>query len=270
MMRIRVWMAFLAVTIAAGTGFTQAPANIEIKVAWEHLTNNPNGVPGFPFMTTRVADVVMLLGIVFMWTTFGTLNFSEAFTAEKFQHVIELIGFGGLGIMTLLLFTGTVGKSAQFPLQAWLLDAMEGPTPASALIHAATMVAAGTVVLAHVFPILATDTPARWLLGIVSAVTMVFAAVLAFGQSDLKRLLAWSTVSQVAIMLGAIATAPAPIYNMYALRTCPGSISEMVLLTSGATGLVTASPKNLMMGISTRYDRTPPPIIRPAIFGPII
>ncbi len=84
---------------------------------------------------------------------------------------------------------------------------MEGPTPASALIHAATMVAAGTVVLAQLFPILVLADGARWLLGAATAVTMVGAAVLALGQSDLKRLLAWSTVSQVAIMLSALATA---------------------------------------------------------------
>ena len=92
------------------------------------------------FMTTRIADVVMLLGIVFFWWAFGTLDFSEAFTAESFEHVINLVGFGGLGIMTLLLFTGTVGKSAQWPLHVWLPDAMEGPTPVSAIIHAAAMV----------------------------------------------------------------------------------------------------------------------------------
>ena len=106
----------------------------------------------------------------------------------------------------LLLFCGAVGKSAQMPLQVWLPDAMEGPTPASALIHAATMVAAGTVVLAQLFEVLVLADGARWLLGLSTAVTMVGAAVLALGQSDLKRLLAWSTVSQVAIMLSALAT----------------------------------------------------------------
>nr|MBP8947970.1 hypothetical protein [Promineifilum sp.] len=106
------------------------------------------------FMTTRIADVVMLLGIVFFWWAFGTLDFSEAFTAENFERVINLVGFGGLGIMTLLLFTGTVGKSAQWPLHVWLPDAMEGPTPVSAIIHAAAMVSAGIFMLLRIFPLI--------------------------------------------------------------------------------------------------------------------
>ena len=101
-----------------------------------------------------------------------------------------------------------LGKSAQIPFQDWLADAMEGPTPASALIHAATMVAAGTVVLAGFFPILAVSQTPRWVLGIAVSLTMLLAAVLAFAQSDLKRLLAWSTVSQVGVMLSALAAAP--------------------------------------------------------------
>ena len=107
-----------------------------------------------------------------------------------------------------LVVIGVLGKSAQVPFQDWLADAMEGPTPASALIHAATMVAAGTVVLAGFFPLLSVSQTPRWVLGIAVSVTMLLAAVLAFAQSDLKRLLAWSTVSQVGVMLSALAAAP--------------------------------------------------------------
>jgi NADH-quinone oxidoreductase subunit L len=102
-----------------------------------------------------------------------------------------------------------MGKSGMVPFHDWLPDAMEGPTPASALIHAATMVAAGTFVLAQLFDVLAADGAARWLLALTTSVTMVWAALLAFGQSDLKRLLAYSTLSQVALMLSALAVAPA-------------------------------------------------------------
>jgi NADH-quinone oxidoreductase subunit L len=108
-----------------------------------------------------------------------------------------------------LLLIGVLGKSAQFPFHDWLPDAMEGPTPASALIHAATMVAAGTWVLASLFSVFAASDGARWVLAASTAVTMVWAAVLAFGQSDLKRLLAYSTLSQIALMLSALAVAPA-------------------------------------------------------------
>jgi NADH-quinone oxidoreductase subunit L len=107
------------------------------------------------------------------------------------------------------VLSGIAGKSGQFPFHDWLPDAMEGPTPASALIHAATMVAAGTFVLARLFPIFALSDPARLLLAVLTAMTMIGAAILAFGQSDLKRLLAYSTLSQIAIMLSAIAVAPA-------------------------------------------------------------
>jgi len=146
------------------------------------------------FMTTRVADVVMLLGIVFMWFTFGTLNFHEAFTAENFQHVIGLVGFTGLGIMTLLLFTGTVGKSAQFPLHVWLPDAMEGPTPVSAIIHAAAMVSAGIFLLLRIFPMIAVSiegTPwAGLVIAGIGAFTAIMAATIAVAQYDVKAYVA--------------------------------------------------------------------------------
>ena len=116
---------------------------------------------------------------------------------------------GLLNAAMVLLVIGVLGKSGMVPFHDWLPDAMEGPTPASALIHAATMVAAGTFVLAQLFDVLAAADGARWLLAVSTAVTMVYAAVLAFGQSDLKRLLAYSTLSQVALMLSALAVAPA-------------------------------------------------------------
>ena len=160
------------------------------------------------FMTTRVADVIMLLGIVFMWTTFGTLNFSEAFTVEKFQHVIELVGFGGLGIMTLLLFAGTVGKSAQWPLHVWLPDAMEGPTPVSAIIHAAAMVSAGIYMLLRIFPMIAVSIEGAPWVGLViagiGAFTAIMASTIAVAQYDVKAVLAYSTISQLGFMVAAI------------------------------------------------------------------
>ncbi len=160
------------------------------------------------FMTTRVADVVMLLGIVFMWFTFGTLNFHEAFTVENFELVIGLVGFTGLGIMTLLLFTGTVGKSAQFPLHVWLPDAMEGPTPVSAIIHAAAMVSAGIYLLLRIFPMIAVSiegTPwAGLVIAGIGAFTAIMAATIAVAQYDVKAVLAYSTISQLGFMVAAI------------------------------------------------------------------
>jgi NADH-quinone oxidoreductase subunit L len=160
------------------------------------------------FMTTRVADVFMLLGIVFFYRTFGTLNFHDAFQAESLVAAAEAVGFGGLAIMALLLFTGTVGKSAQWPLHTWLPDAMEGPTPVSAIIHAAAMVSAGVYMLVRIFPLVATAMAEQPVVGLViggiGAFTALMAATIALAQYDVKRVLAYSTISQLAYMVAAI------------------------------------------------------------------
>lgn len=160
------------------------------------------------FMTTRVADVVMLLGIVFFYRAFGTLSFSEAFAAESLAATAEAVGFTGLGVMALMLFTGTVGKSAQWPLHVWLPDAMEGPTPVSAIIHAAAMVSAGVYLIVRIFPLITTAVegmPAVGLIiGGIGAFTALMAATIAVAQNDVKRVLAYSTISQLGYMVAAI------------------------------------------------------------------
>ncbi|WP_404380829.1 NADH-quinone oxidoreductase subunit L [Knoellia locipacati] len=169
------------------------------------------------FLVTRVADIGFVLGVVILVAGVGSTDLESVLLywtapSECVETATQPLCIAGpepwvRSLALSLLVIGVLGKSAQFPFQDWLPDAMEGPTPASALIHAATMVAAGTVVLAQLFEVLVLADGARWLLGLATAVTMVGAAVLALGQSDLKRLLAWSTVSQVAIMLSALATA---------------------------------------------------------------
>lgn len=160
------------------------------------------------FMTTRVADVVMLLGIVFFYRVFGTLNFSDAFQAESLAAAAGTVGFTGLGAMALMLFTGTVGKSAQWPLHTWLPDAMEGPTPVSAVIHAAAMVSAGVYLIVRIFPLITTATEgmpaAGIIIGGIGAFTALMAATIAVAQNDVKRVLAYSTISQLGYMVAAI------------------------------------------------------------------
>jgi NADH-quinone oxidoreductase subunit L len=151
------------------------------------------------FLVTRFADVGFVLGVVLLAAHAG----SSAYVAVLSSYAAQPATWP-----MLLLVIGVMGKSGMVPFHDWLPDAMEGPTPASALIHAATMVAAGTFVLAQLFEVLAVDGAARWLLALTTSVTMVWAALLAFGQSDLKRLLAYSTLSQVALMLSALAVAP--------------------------------------------------------------
>jgi NADH-quinone oxidoreductase subunit L len=167
------------------------------------------------FLVTRFADVGFVLGVVILAAQAGSTAYGRVL--EQWGPVQACPDAGACvapdrGVLTVamvLLVTGVLGKSGMVPFHDWLPDAMEGPTPASALIHAATMVAAGTFVLAQLFDLLVAADGARWLLAVSTAVTMVWAALLAFGQSDLKRLLAYSTLSQVALMLSALAVAPA-------------------------------------------------------------
>jgi NADH-quinone oxidoreductase subunit L len=148
------------------------------------------------FLTNRLGDFGFLLGILTVWFALGSLNFREL---EQ-----KLLANGqALGALTtlagLLIFCGAVGKSAQFPLQVWLPDAMEGPTPVSALIHAATMVAAGVYMLCRVYFLL--DEPARLIIGWTGGFTSLLAALIAVQQNDIKRILAYSTLSQLGMMV---------------------------------------------------------------------
>jgi NADH-quinone oxidoreductase subunit L len=164
------------------------------------------------FITNRLGDYGFMLGILAVWVLLGSLNFSSAqsqlYTLQK-QNVGSLLSpLGGLSldinltIAGLLIFCGAVGKSAQFPLHVWLPDAMEGPTPVSALIHAATMVAAGVYMLCRVFFIFTPDalTVIAWIGGI----TALLAALIAVQQNDIKRILAYSTLSQLGYMVMAV------------------------------------------------------------------
>lgn len=160
------------------------------------------------FMTTRIADVLMLLGIVFFYRAFGTLNFSEALAAASLEQVLEAVGGPALGLMALLLFAGTVGKSAQWPLHVWLPNAMEGPTPVSAVIHAAAMVSAGVYLIVRLFPLIAVGVEANATAGLIiagiGAFTALMAATIAVAQDDVKGVLAYSTISQLGFMVAAV------------------------------------------------------------------
>jgi NADH-quinone oxidoreductase subunit L len=160
------------------------------------------------FMTTRVGDVFMLLGIAFLYSVTGKLSFREIFT-EEILHTLSIIpsgvfGLSAAGLIGLLLFIGTVGKSAQFPLHVWLPDAMEGPTPVSAMIHAATMVSAGVYAVLRMFPLISLDEKTMAIVAFIGAFTALFAATIAIAQNDIKRVLAYSTISQLGFMIAAL------------------------------------------------------------------
>ena len=153
------------------------------------------------FIVTRVADIGMVVGLVALAVRARSTDLIER--AHRGGHETRCSPSGSSASLI-----GVAGKSGLIPFHDWLPDAMEGPTPASALIHAATMVAAGSYVIARLFALYAGHDGARTLLAVLAAVTMVYAALLALAQTDLKRMLAYSTLSQIAIMLAALAAAP--------------------------------------------------------------
>ncbi len=154
------------------------------------------------FIVNRIGDVGFILGIFMIFLTFGSLNFDEVFQqiAESTQFIEPEVGLGILTAIALLLFVGATGKSAQIPLYVWLPDAMEGPTPVSALIHAATMVTAGVYMVVRCSPIFSRSEIALDVVVIVGILTAFMAATIGLVQRDIKRVLAYSTVSQLGYM----------------------------------------------------------------------
>ena len=165
------------------------------------------------FLTNRLGDFGFLLGIILIWFSVGGLNFS-LLEAEFAKNPAVLGAFATTG--GLLIFCGAMGKSAQFPLHVWLPDAMEGPTPVSALIHAATMVAAGVYMLCRVFFIF--NAPALNVIAWIGGFTALLAALIAVQQNDIKRILAYSTLSQLGYMVMAVGLR-GPDAAMYHLTT---------------------------------------------------
>ena len=192
------------------------------------------------FLTNRVGDFGFLIGILMLWTITGAVSFSGM--AEAVQGGLPLAGTAVMGIAILCVFCGAIGKSAQVPLHVWLPDAMEGPTPVSALIHAATMVAAGVYMMARLFfsltppegtefsaivPAFSTTTIA-WIGGI----TSLLAALMATQQDDIKKILAYSTLSQLGYMIMAVGLL-SPESGMFHLYT-HAWFKALLFLGSGA------------------------------------
>ncbi len=168
------------------------------------------------FLTTRVGDVFMLLGVAYLYSETKSLSFRAIFSPENLAHLAEkpavlpILGLSAAGLIGILLFIGTIGKSAQWPLHVWLPDAMEGPTPVSAMIHAATMVSAGVYMVIRMFPLLSAGmehghlTAPMQLMAFIGTFTAFFAATIAIAQNDIKRVLAYSTISQLGYMIAAL------------------------------------------------------------------
>lgn len=221
------FFCFLSLFAAAMLGLLIANSLLLLFMCWEVVGLTSYLLIGFwyerpaaaaaakkAFITTRIGDLGLLLGMVWLYGQTGTLLFYDQGagcmeTAALSALAGHIVGFGmaaSTGI-ALLIFCGAVGKSGQLPLYVWLPDAMEGPTPVSALIHAATMVAAGVYLVARVYPLMSASTNATGgggalqVVAWVGAATALFAALVAVAQDDIKRILAYSTVSQLGYMM---------------------------------------------------------------------
>src|SRR5512139_1765465 len=185
------------------------------------------------FITTRVGDVGLLIGIILLWKATGTFNIQEII------HKAEdgAIGDTYLFVSIMFVFLGCMGKSAQVPFHVWLPDAMEGPTPVSALIHAATMVVAGVYLTARLLPIFEVADGALLVVTIVGLVTAVLTGFMALAQTDIKKVLAYSTVGQLGFMFVALG-AGAPAVAMFHLAT-HAFFKALLFLGSGSVIIAT-------------------------------
>jgi NADH-quinone oxidoreductase subunit L len=205
------------------------------------------------FVTTRLGDFGMMIGVLILFLNTKTFDFIALNSATKSMD---------LGLLTLamvLLFAGAVGKSAQFPLHVWLPDAMAGPTPVSALIHAATMVAAGVYMVARLFPIYAgvAGPQALLVVGYIGGFTALFAATIALTQNDIKKVLAYSTVSQLAYMFVGLAVAPTNATGMFHLFT-HAFFKALLFLGSGSVILAVGHAQDMrqMGGLAQKMKIT--------------
>ncbi len=224
--RFSTYYSFLGLFTFSMLGLVISCNLFQIYIFWElvgvssflligYYYNKPSAVAACKkaFIVTRFADLGFLIGILILSYTSGTLDFGELITTmsspessqSKAAVASTFLGISALTWGTVLIFIGGAGKSAMFPLHIWLPDAMEGPTPVSALIHAATMVVAGVFLVARLFPVFSIATPGVLeIVGWVGAVSAVIAAIIACTQTDIKRVLAYSTMSQIGFMMFAL------------------------------------------------------------------
>jgi NADH-quinone oxidoreductase subunit L len=239
------FFCFMALFAGAMLGVVIANSLLLLYMCWEIVGLTSYLLIGFwynrpeaaaaakkAFITTRIGDLAFLLGMVWLYAKTGTLLFYDAgagcLESSALTHLVAQTAVFGLTLSTvigILIFCGAIGKSGQVPLHVWLPDAMEGPTPVSALIHAATMVAAGVFLIARIYPLMSahagislTPTIALQVVTWTGAITAVFGAVIAVAQFDIKRILAYSTISQLGYMMMGLGVG-GPAVGMFHLIT---------------------------------------------------
>jgi NADH-quinone oxidoreductase subunit L len=201
------------------------------------------------FLVTRVGDVGFLLGVVVLGVEAGSFSIGDVFASlPGMSHTTVTAA-------AILLLAGVAGKSAQFPLHTWLPDAMAGPTPISALIHAATMVVAGIYVVARLYPLFVAGRPALVVFGIMAAITVLLGALAATAQDDIKRVLAWSTVSQIGYMSAALAVG-APAAALFHLLTHAAFKALLFLAAGSVIHGVGTNSMTAMGGLRRRMPTT--------------
>ena len=243
------FFAYLSFFSAAMLGVVIANSLLLLFICWELVGLASYLLIGFwihkpsaaaaakkAFITTRIGDLGFFLGLLWLYRSTGTLLFYD-----NGKGCLEAAGLLAIGssatFIALLIFSGAVGKSGQFPLHVWLPDAMEGPTPVSALIHAATMVAAGVFLVARVYPIFSLGaidgvTPSLTVVVWVGVITALMAALIAIAQADIKRILAYSTVSQLGLMMVSLGVGGVAAGIMHLLAH--GFFKALLFLGSGS------------------------------------
>ncbi len=211
--RFPKFFAYLSLFLFSMLGLVISPTLVQIYLFWELVGLSSYFLIGFwfekysaaqagrkAFITNRIGDIGFFLGIMTFFYATKTVRFVDINPALAHTYA----GSFAVGVASLLLFCGAIGKSAQFPLHVWLPDAMEGPTPVSALIHAATMVAAGIYLVARLFPLFQVFPDASQVVAIIGTITAFGAAFFALTQWDIKKVLAYSTISQLGFMVTAL------------------------------------------------------------------
>ncbi|MEC2076031.1 NADH-quinone oxidoreductase subunit L [Metabacillus fastidiosus] len=212
--RLSVFYAYLGLFTFAMLGLVMTPNLLQLYLFWELVGLGSFLLIGFyfqkgeakraakkAFIMTRIGDVGLFVGMILLFLQVNSFDYDAIFTAVRAGEVKAVT------LIAILLFLGAVGKSGQFPLHTWLPDAMEGPTPVSALIHAATMVAAGVYLVTVMYPLFAASETAQLTVAVIGAFTAIFAASIALVQQDIKRVLAYSTMSQLGLMMLALGAA---------------------------------------------------------------
>jgi NADH-quinone oxidoreductase subunit L len=214
--RFPVFYSYLGLFTFAMLGLVISPNLLQTYVFWELVglgsflliffyfyKEEAKAAAKKAFIMTRIGDVGLFIGMILLFWQTKSFEYSDIFKAVENGSVSQTM----ITLTAILIFVGAVGKSGQFPLHTWLPDAMEGPTPVSALIHAATMVAAGVYLVASLFPLFLASETAMMTVAIIGAFTAIFAASIGLVQTDIKRVLAYSTVSQLGYMMLALGSA---------------------------------------------------------------